>query len=64
MRQLQEAISKLEGLQETRKRNMTNGVREVMDFIDYDLHAVIDNLKDVQNDLEMQNDSGGGRSRE
>lgn len=64
MKELQEAISKLEGLQETRLRNMTNGVREVMDFIDYDLHAVIDNLKDVQNDLEMQNDSGGGRSRE
>ncbi|OMF70467.1 hypothetical protein BK142_23620 [Paenibacillus glucanolyticus] len=56
MRQLQEALRKLEGLQETRKRNMTNGVREVMDFIDYDLHAVIDNLKDVQNELETKND--------
>lgn len=63
MKQLQEAIKRLEDLQESSKGSFAGAGEDIIIFFRHDLQGVIDNLKDVQNDLQNENDSGGGRSR-
>lgn len=56
MKQLQEAINKLEDLQESSKGSWVGSGEEIIIFFRHDLQGVIDSLKDVQNELEQKND--------
>ena len=58
MKALQEAINRLEDLQQSSKGSWVGNHDEIIIFFRHDLQGVIDNLKDVQNELQNENDLG------
>ncbi|OAB48496.1 hypothetical protein [Paenibacillus antarcticus] len=54
MKALQEAIQKLEDLQQSSKGSFVGAGDEIIIFMRHDLQVVIDNLKDVHNSLKNE----------